>query len=84
MLHFLVFFLLPFLLPPAGGIPPEIVEISKLRVGGLTCEQARSGGLLPNQCHQAGFSFEEGKAAGFKRKQADWMSMDLTNPYNKW
>ena len=73
----------------AGGMPPlrvpqEIVEVSKLREAGLTCEEAKAGGLLPSQCHQAGFSFEEGKMAGFKRRIADWISMELTNPYNKW
>ena len=68
---------------PAGN-PPELVEISTLRMNGLTCEQAKSGGLLPSQCHQAGFTFEEGRAAGFKRRMDDWMTMDLTNPYNKW
>jgi len=72
--------------PPTvrGPVPPELVEIGKLREAGMTCEQARNGGLLPSQCHDAGFSFEEGRAAGFKRKIADWLSMELTNPYNKW
>ena len=55
-----------------------------MRAAGVTCEQAKNGGLLPSQCHLAGYTFEEAREAGFKRKLADWMSMDLTNPYNKW
>jgi len=51
---------------------------------GVTCEQAKRGGLLPSQCHVAGYSFEEAKEVGFKGKLADWMAMDLTNPHNKW
>ena len=46
--------------------------------------QAKRGGLLPHECHQAGFSYEEGAALGFKGKLADWMTIALANPYNKW
>jgi hypothetical protein len=58
--------------------------LEELRAKGVTCEQAKRGGLLPSQCHVAGYSFEEAKEVGFKGKLADWMAMDLTNPHNKW
>ena len=64
-------------------IKPESM-LEELRAKGVTCEQAKRGGLLPSQCHVAGYSFEEAKEVGFKGKLADWMAMDLTNPHNKW
>ena len=30
-----------------------------------TCQEARAAGFKPIDCHQAGFTYEEGKAAGF-------------------
>ena len=63
---------------------PLIQVLQQLRAGGMSIEQAKRGGLLPHECHQAGFSFEEGRSVGFKRKQADWMTMELMNPYNTW
>ena len=43
-----------------------------------------TGTFLAPELKAAGYTFEEAREAGFKRKLADWMSMDLTNPYNKW
>ena len=51
---------------------------------GFTCERLKNGGLLPSECHAAGFSFEEGVALGFKGKNADWMTIALGSPYDKW
>ena len=58
---------------------PEMVSAA-----GFTCEQAKRGGLLPSECHQAGYSYEDAHALGFRRRIDDWLSMDLANPYNKW
>mmetsp|Transcript_56755 Transcript_56755/g.112704 ORF Transcript_56755/g.112704 Transcript_56755/m.112704 type:complete len:193 (-) Transcript_56755:130-708(-) len=55
-----------------------------IRASGITCEQAKKGGLLPSECHQAGYSYDEAKGAGFPRRIDDWMAMELRNPYNKW
>ena len=37
-----------------------------------------------SECHQAGYSFEDGVAAGFRGKQDDWMTVSSGSPYNKW
>jgi hypothetical protein len=55
-----------------------------LRASGSTCDMAKRGGLLPSECHQAGYSHDEAKAAGFSRGIHDWMTMELKNPHNKW
>ena len=56
----------------------------QLKEAGISCLQARQGGLLPNECHQAGYTYEDGVAAGFTRGSADWMTNSLGSPYNKW
>ena len=75
-----------------GGLDPAVVSaiygkntLEQLRTKlGITCAQAKSGGLLPSECHQAGFSFDDGKALGFGGKIADWMTIALGSPYDKW
>ena len=63
---------------------PQRADASRCRRRIRTAPGHARGGLLPHECHQAGFSYEEGKALGFKRKIADWISMELAHPYNKW
>ena len=69
--------------PPEKPVP-LIQVLQQLRAGGMTIEQAKRGGLLPHECKGAGYSYEEGRAVGFKRKLNDWMTMELANPYNTW
>ena len=59
-------------------------KLQLIKASGTTCQQAKTGGLLPSDCKKMGYTFDEGVAAGFTRKVEDWMTMGPANPHNKW
>jgi len=57
----------------------------------MTCEEAKAARFSPKECLQAGFTWQEGKAAGFasgsgwndRDKQRYW-EMSLAFGYHDW
>ena len=46
--------------------------VEGLKAAGYTCAEAKQAGFNPRECMQAGFTFQEGRAAGFRSDSHHW------------
>ena len=60
--------------------------LKKLKAAGLTCAEAKRASFRPKPCMEAGFTFEEAKAAGYAFFEMHWKRGDETESvvHNGW
>jgi len=58
--------------------------VEGLKQAGYSCAEAKQAGYTPHQCHDAGFTFQDGRAAGYLGDERGWSKQYPQPEHNTW